>query len=270
MCFGAALVLVSTVYAQPSPRPAFEAASIKPNPNCRQVPNAGPSAGRLDLPCITPRMLIRAAYGGFSGGKLNTRFLDVVGGPGWLDSEWYAVTAKSEGKASAAQMMGPLLQALLEERFQVKVHIEVRESPVYVLTVAKDGKLAAAKEGSCVPIDPNHMPQPDASQPMPKFCGNASVKRGAGGFVAEIPGITMEELAGRMLPGYVGRPVVDQTGLAGRFDVHLEFALPGREVTDGAPSIFVAMQEQLGLKLSAGKAAMDVIVVDSAAKPTAD
>jgi len=286
-CAGLALMtgvlFIRASDAQSSPRPTFEVASVKPNPDCRPSPNAGPLQGRLELPCITPRMLIQAAYGGFTGEKLNARYLDVVGGPGWLDTEWYQVAAKAQGKPSAAQMMGPMLQVLLEDRFQLKVHIESRQSPVYALALAKAGKLSPAKEGNCVPIDLNNMPVPDPSVPEPKYCGGPSMKMSAGGLlIAEVPGVTMEEFAGRMLAAYVGRPVIDKTGLTGRFDIHLEFAREtsrqvngpaGTDVSvtsDDKPSIFVALQQQLGLKLSSDKAPIDLIVIDSVAKPTAN
>jgi uncharacterized protein (TIGR03435 family) len=272
------LVLIPAGDAQSSPRPTFEVASVKPNPNCRPSPNAGPLPGRLELPCITARMLIQAAYGGFTGEKLNARYLDAVGGPGWLDTEWYQVSAKAQGKPSVAQMMGPMLQALLEDRFQLKAHMESRQSPVYALTVARTGKLVPTKEGTCVAMDLNNMPAPDPSLPAPKYCGGPSMKVSAGGLlVLDVPGVAMEEFAGRLLATYVGRPiidrpVVDRTGLTGRFDIHLEFA---REATlsatsDDKPSIFVALTQQLGLKLSSDKAPIDVIVVESVAKPTAN
>jgi uncharacterized protein (TIGR03435 family) len=223
-------------------------------------------------------MLIQAAYGGFSGEKLNARYLEAVGGPGWLDTEWYQVSAKAQGKPPASQMMGPMLQALLEDRFQLRVRIEAKQSSVYALTVARAGKLPLAKERSCVPIDLNNMSASGSSVPAPKHCGNPSMKMSAGGLlVVEVPGVTMEEFAGRMLTAYIGRPiidlpVIDKTGLTGRFDIHLEFA---REATSSAtsddkPSIFVALSEQLGLKLSSDKAPVDVIVVDSVSKPTAN
>ncbi len=105
---------------------------------------------------------------------------------------------------------------------------------------------------------------------------------------ADWDGVTMAELAGRMLPAYVDRPVVDRTGLTGRFNVHLEFVPPrpvgpiflnGQEMPAPAPgaeapaepsgpSIFTALQKQLGLKLSPGKDPLDVIVVDRVERPS--
>jgi uncharacterized protein (TIGR03435 family) len=278
----AILLFAGILSAQPH-RPTFEVASVKASPGCQRGGGGGPSAGRLSLPCTNLRSLVRMAYGGFTGEALNARFLEVVGGPGWLDSELYTLEAKAEGNPTTGTMIGPMLQALLEERFQLKAHVEGRESPVYALTVAKSGpKLTPAKEGNCVEIDFKNLPKPDPSKPMPRFCGGPSMTMKDGKMVADIPGTTLEELCGRMLMTYAGRPVVDKTGLKGRFDMRLEFSrdtsmgpkpllngvptdLPS---ADGGPSIFTALQEQLGLKLVADKAPIDVIVVDSAQRPS--
>jgi uncharacterized protein (TIGR03435 family) len=271
----AVLAVAAALSAQT--RPTFEVASVKPAPGCSMSPNAGPSPGRLDFPCMGLRTLIRAAYGGFSGDKLNARPLEVVGGPSWLDSELFSVIAKAADNAPVSQMIGPMLQALLEERFQLKVHLEPRESPVYTLTVAKQGKLTPAKEGACEILDLNNLPKPGAN---PNLCGMPRMSGSPAGMKMDIVGTTMEEFAGRMLSNATGRPVVDKTGLTGRYDIHVEFSRdsmgPMRvngvdqpaPPSDGAPSIFTAVQEQLGLKLTSDKASFNVIVVDSAAKPT--
>lgn len=269
------------ILAAQSARPTFEVASVKAAPNCGMSMFGGPSGGRLDLPCVNLRTLIRIAYGGFTGEKLNARGTNVTGGPAWLDSETYQITAKAAEKVSAAILMGPMLQMLLEERFQLKVHKEAKDTPVYILSAVKPEKLTLAKEGSCVPIDLNNMPRPTPGTPMPKYCGGGSISFRNGAQIADLPGVTMEEFAGRMLPGFAGRPVVDKTGLAGRYDIHLEFS---RDPTAGpmmlngapmppppegaAPSIFTAVQEQLGLKLVPDRAPVEVIVVDSAQKPS--
>jgi uncharacterized protein (TIGR03435 family) len=282
------VLLIRAGNAQPMARPSFEAASIKLSPNCRPSPNAGPLLGRLEFACITPRMLIQAAYGGFTGEKLNARYLDAIGGPGWLDTDWYQISAKAQGKPSVAQMMGPMLQVLLEERFQLKVHIDSKPSIVFALTVSKAGRLRQTKEGSCKAIDLANMPAPDPSAPPPRYCGEPSMYMSPRGLlVLDVPGVTMEEFAGRMLGTYLGRPlidrpIVDKTGLTGRFDVKLEFArdrstanqpsgLAGsgpEGIPDEKPSIFGALQQQLGLKLSSDKASIPTIVIDAVSRPT--
>jgi uncharacterized protein (TIGR03435 family) len=274
----AILFLSGILNAQTPQRPAFEVATIKPSPNCTMSSGA-PTPGRLDIKCTTLRELIKGAYGIFAGEKIASRMLDVVGGPSWLDSDRFDLSAKAEGAAGISKMIGAMLQSLLEERFQLKVHVEPREKPVYILTVAKGtAKLTPSKEGSCVPIDLNNLPKPGA--PPQNFCGMPRTAFKNGVFSSDVFGATMEEFAGRVLGTQIDRPIVDKTGLTGRFDIHLEFArdmsammlngnpMPPPPPNDsGAPSIFAAVQ-QLGLKLSPDKAPVDVIVVDSAQKPS--
>ena len=171
-----------------------------------------------------------------------------------------------------------MLQALLEERFKLKVHKEFHEQPVYALTVGKSGsKLKSTQEGSCTPLDLNHMPpSPAPGRPAPKFCGHGSIQQRGGVAILESYGATLGYFAGSMLPNAnaLDRPVLDQTGLDGRFDIHLEYApsnpapAPGSTPPDTAgASIFTAVQEQLGLKLTVGKGPVAVLVIDHAERP---
>jgi uncharacterized protein (TIGR03435 family) len=278
-----ALFILTVAHAQPIERRSFEVATIKLAGDCRPNGRGGPSGDRFEMPCMPLRALIRIAYGAFNGDKPNAVIKEVVGGPSWLDSERYDINAKADGKATAPDTMGPMLQALLEDRFQLKVHTETRESPVYTLTVSKPGKLVPAKEGSCVPLDASNLGRPDDKGAMPKYCGGGSMRSTNGTMVADIPGSTMEEFAGRLLSSYLRKKVVDETGLTGRFDIHLEFSperpagpvmlngVPAPEVTipeSGAPPFTAAIAQQLGLKLSSDKAPVEVIVVDRAEKPS--
>jgi uncharacterized protein (TIGR03435 family) len=284
------LLFVSHGYAQPAPRPVFEVASIKPSTNCETSRSpAGVSPGRLTLPCISLRALIRAAYSAFVGETMSSRLLEVMGGPAWLDSDRYDISAKSEGNASGPQMMGPMLQTLIEERFSVKVHREPRDSQVYVLTVAKNNpRLRPAKAG-CTPMDLNNSSRPLPGDAPARYCGGGSGKSNGTALATDLYAVTMAEFAGRMITREVDRPVIDETGLTGPYDIHVEF-VPHRSRPEGltlvngtaspdaaspqedgaGPSIFVALQEQLGLKLSPAKRPLDVIVVDHAERPTAN
>ena len=269
---------------------AFEVASVKLNKNCDSV-GGSPSItpGRLNFPCFPLRALIRIAYGDlFVGATLNSRRMEALGGPGWLDTDRYSLSAKAEGKASTAEMMGIMLRTLLEDRFKVKVHKESRETPVYILTVAKsNSNLQPSKEGSCTPIDVNNLAAmvPRPGEPRPKYCGGGRARMGEDGvMISDWYGVTMDEFAGRMLSSHVDRPVIDKTGLTGRFDVHVEFvsdyAMSGPITLNGVPlsqapladqtgpSIFTALQAQLGLKLSPAKSPVEVVVVDGAEKPS--
>jgi uncharacterized protein (TIGR03435 family) len=265
-------------------------ASIKLNKNCDIGSGLfNLTHGRLNLPCSSLRALIRIAYGDvFVGASINSRRTEALGGPGWLDTDRYSLSAKAEGKASTAEMMGIMLKTLLEDRFKVKVHKESRETPVYILTVAKSNpNLQPSKEGSCTPIDVNNLAAmvPRPGEPRPKYCGTGGSRFGGSGVgMTDWYGVTMAEFAGRMLSSQVDRPVIDKTGLTGRFDVHVEFvsdyAVSGPITLNGVPlsqapsadptgpTIFTALQEQLGLKLSPAKSPVEVIVVDGAEKPS--
>lgn len=268
--------------AQTPARPTFEVASVKPSPADCAGPGRGlgPSPGRLELPCMTVRNLIRAAYGSLKGGQIAPRPMQVLGGPAWLDTDRYSISAKAEGQPSAIVMMGPMLQTLLEDRFQLKIHVEPKETPVYALTVSKTPKLTPTKEGSCVPVDLNNREHWNATGFMP--CGFPKMSPKDGMTAFEVNGITMEEFAGRLPIFPDPRHVVDRTGLTGRYDIRFSFVreFPGGTIqlngvnqpapppSDSAgPSIFTALQEQLGLKLSADKAPVDVLVIDSVQKP---
>ena len=87
------------------------------------------------MECVTLASLVQTAYGTFADGhSLNPRVLRIMDGPGWIDSEVYAIEAKANGNQPMAEMAGPMLQALLENRFQLKLHRDAREFPIYALT----------------------------------------------------------------------------------------------------------------------------------------
>jgi len=264
----------ATATAASPARPAFEVASIKLNPDCagdHQDEQFAP--GRVSVTCITLPNLIKAAYGTFANGpNSNPQRLRLFGAPDWMGSSRYNITAKAQGQTPMDQMFGPMLQMLLEDRFHLKVHRESRELPVYTMTVAKGGlKILPTKEGSCIPLDLNH-----ANQPSPNFCGRMTGKANGMHITDDAYGMSMAEIASRFLANRLDRPVSDKTGLAGLFDAHLEFARDNDTATpenpaaaaDMAPSIFTAVQEQLGLKLSPDKGPVEVLVIDHVEKPS--
>jgi uncharacterized protein (TIGR03435 family) len=264
------LAVVAISHAQ-TPRPQFEVASVKRNTECGNRRGGGvpPAPGRLNLGCQTPMGLIQAAYVGFANGvSINLKIPEITGAPAWAQSDTYDVTAKAEDHAPVAQMWGPMLQALLEDRFKLKIHRDTKEVSVFLLTVAKGGvKLAQTKDGSCVVIDPDHLPAPPKpGEPRPNFCGNMSMPRNGSVTTLTGHGLTMEFLAGGPLSRWVGRPILDKTGLSGMYDIQIEFAPD--EATDGAaPSIFAALLK-VGLKLEAGKGPVETLVIDHLERPT--
>jgi uncharacterized protein (TIGR03435 family) len=174
-----------------------------------------------------------------------------------------------------------MLKSLLRDRFELKVHSEVRDASVFELTADKRGlKLAMTKEGSCKPINLNTLlaaPPELRSDESPPDCGLNQFKIINGVTVFTARGITLSELAA-WLTSFVGRPVVEHIGAPTLFDVHLEFKLSQTPASTGpsiepAPqdlSIFVAVKEQLGIDLIPGKAPQESIVIDSVKRPSAN
>jgi uncharacterized protein (TIGR03435 family) len=183
----------------------------------------------------------------------------IVGVPGWGDNELYDIDAKVDGadieamaKLSQEQRFA-MLQPVLEDRFKLKYHYETRELADFGLVVAKGGPNAE----NLKPSDPSH------TKPTWKYAGR---------YVLTGLGFTMEELCFLVLSTESQRFVVDKTGLTGRYDVSLRWsreALDGSATAEAAgPSIFTAVQEQLGLRLEPIKVATKIIVVDSVERPS--
>lgn len=282
------MVSSAVSFAQAPTRPQFDVASIKENTTCHgmKAKDPIPHPGALTIPCTTLKDLVQLSYVMFAnGGIRNPEKVDIIGGPAWMDSEYFDIAAKADG-ALVDQMVGPMLQSLLEDRFKVQVHRDKKDAPVYLLTVTKASrKLSPTKDGSCIVVDLSHPPAPPApGEPRPRFCGSRNMQgKGGGVMLMSAYGMTMAELAGERLPEFVGRPVLDRTGLTGMFDFEIEFAVElrmgGRGGGDATPEraaetsgdpIFTALQQQLGLKLESSKAPIPVLVIDRAEKPTAN
>ena len=280
------LALAAPAAAQSAgPKPAFEVASIKLESNCggrsRGI-NQIPTPGRLSIPCTSVQELIQAAFVIFAKGDTpEMTLIDITGGPAWVRSDLYGINAKAEDGTPVAKMIGPMLRALLEDRFQLRVHRETKEGPVYFLTAPNGApKLKPTPEGSCVPIDMNKLPKP--GEPMPKWCGNQNMRSTNGrNFTLSSTGATMKDLATNLLSNALDRKVIDKTGIDGRFDISLEFAAdssllfyqaPQPTSSDAlppapeGPNIFMAL-DHLGLKLERGKGPVEVLVIDRIERP---
>jgi uncharacterized protein (TIGR03435 family) len=253
----AIILLLAAVTAQ-VPRPSFEVATVKPRTNDPAGRGGGaPLPGRLNLGCVPLRDLIHTAFLDYADG-LGVNGPQIKGGPGWIDDSFYEINAKAKDNAPFAEMAGPMLQSLLEERFALKAHRETKELPVFLLTVAKSGlKMQRTKEGSC--------------QPGPERCGPRRMRSaspttiGIGG-----RGMTVTEIFSGIISNMVGGPIIDKTGLDGRFDFTLEWTPGGINAPADAtgPSIFTAVEEQLGLKLTSGKGPVEVVVIDHVERPS--
>ena len=259
--FALAALAISTsaMLAQsPAPRPkfdAFEVATVKP---VDSDPNSGrfitmQGTNRFVEKDYTLKLLIAAAY------DLNPK--TISGGPPWLGSDHYDILAVTPGEVRPdhdEQMS--MLRNLLTERFNLKFHREPKVFSIYELQVAKDGpklKSTGAAAGDPVVVGPGVVyPQK-----------------------VVLPGrnATMGNFVSLLQRAILDRPVVDKTGLAGRYDFDLEWApdetqfggavTPATEGTT-SPPLFEAVQQELGLKLVATKGPVDALVVDSAGRPT--
>jgi uncharacterized protein (TIGR03435 family) len=266
---GANLLLLAAAASAQSPI-QFEIASIKPHPGIGNLVHIQPyPGGRLIVENYSLRLLILTAYG--------VQPFQISGGPDWINSQRYDIEAKADGSPSGKQMTGPLLQALLADRFKLTLHRETKQLPVYELTVAKGGpKLKPSPEGGCIPfsIDSAALPPLRApGEPHPTFCGFLGFGVEGLDRKLEMAGVTIAELASSLSRGEL-RTVLDKTGLAGTFDVNLHWSVDPAASTEPAPatgpSLFAAIQEQLGLKLESSKGPVEVLVIDHVEKPSAN
>jgi uncharacterized protein (TIGR03435 family) len=251
--------------------PAYEVVSIKPHKDedkfggsmSRSMPDGFTATG------MTLQMLIRGAY--------DKEENEILEAPGWFKSEKYDIKAKIDDadieafkkldREQANTMRDRMMQGMLADRFKLTLHHETREWPIYALVVAKSGsKLQDSKPE-------NH-----------KEGYSMRVSRGE----MSAQGAPVSSIV-RFLSGQLGHHVIDKTGLTGKYDYILKWApeegernmfpaAPGGNAGSAAlpapdsngPSIFTALQEQLGLKLESQKGPVDVLVIDHAEKSTAD
>jgi uncharacterized protein (TIGR03435 family) len=221
---------------------SFEVASIKFHPGPITMSGGGIHGVTLSDTALTLLNLIEDAYA--------LRRDQISGGPSWIDSDHYDVIAKAEGEGTlAGERAMQMLRTLLTDRFQLKVHRETKETPVFELVVGKGG------------------PKLKASSADAK--GRNFVSANSAGMHMEATNGTMEKLA-RQLSVTAGRPVIDKTSLAGYYAYTLDW-LPANltpQPDSDIPSIFTAVQEQLGLKLESAKAPVEMLIIDRAEKPS--
>jgi uncharacterized protein (TIGR03435 family) len=249
---------------------SFEVASVRPSgPKSIQGSDGGP--GSRDPERYTDgnaplRSLIFTAYG--------LKFYDEqISGPGWIGTEKYDIAVKLPPGATKEQFR-QMLQNLLAERFKLVVHGETKEFPVYELVVAKGGpkfkESAALPSSATVPGPGEFNRRTDGTAALPPGRPgliNSFVNKPTG-MIARLEARQqpIERLAEMLYnPTNAGRPVLDKTGLTGKYDFTLEYDVM-RGADNPGLSILDAVQEQLGLKLVPAKAPFDVIVVDHAEK----
>ena len=254
----AVILSASGIAAQsPAPRPkfnAFEVATIKPvdgDPKAgRYITMQGPH--RFIAKGYTLKLLIAAAY------SLNSR--TISGGPEWIESDHYDILALTPGDVQPThdEQMA-MLRNLLAERFKLSFHREEKEFSIYALTVAKNGP--KLKESASPPDDP------------PVLIGSVHPDR----ILLPARNATMADFTSMLQRAILDRPVVDRTGLSGRYDFDLEWApdetqfggdIPPASANASAAPFFTAIQEQLGLKIEATRGPVAALVVDKAERPS--
>jgi uncharacterized protein (TIGR03435 family) len=255
---------------------SFEVASIKPNHSGEVRFFVGWQPGRFNATGMTVKFLITLAY--------DVKDFQVSGGPSWVNSERYDIDAKEPDsiaqemdklpREQRQQLARSMLQSLLADRFQLKLTRGTKELPAYALVVAKNGpKLQEAKPVDTPPDAPSG-PNGHPRGPMMRIGRGELNAQGVGlGFLASV------------LSQQLGRQVLDQTGLKGNYDLTLKWTPeqgegmmmggPGGPPPDGAPppdasgpSIFTALQEQLGLRLEATKAPAEALTIDHVERPS--
>jgi uncharacterized protein (TIGR03435 family) len=193
----------------------------------------------------------------------------IEGLTGWMKSSTFDLTAKVSGENVAAYnklnvaQRREMLQTLLTERFQLKTHLETKTLPLYDLVIDKSG--SKLKPTTALPA-----PSPEEQKAHPEKYTPSSTTMGPGMF--EATAMPVRTLASQ-LASVVGKPVHDATGLTGSYDISLHFRPDDTSAagdTTDAPSVFSAVQEQLGLKLVPTKGPVETLVVDAAQKPEAN
>jgi uncharacterized protein (TIGR03435 family) len=266
-----AIGVVATVAIQAQspavPQPQFDVASIRLSKNPEPGGNVEITPGRFRGKDLALQWLILTAYR-IKSGNLSGDL------PSWTIDLRYDIDANT-GDSSGEDQILLALQTLLRDRFNLRLHREMRQEPVYFLKVGKNG--ITMPPGRCVPV----------KMDFPNECWG----QGADGLIRTLDwrgvrmsdptGVAYRSLAGQ-LAASVQRPVIDKTGLTGTFDVHLRWAVePAPTVAAGAlpdtamptadlraPSIFDAVEEQLGLTLESGRGPVEHLVVDHAEKPS--
>jgi uncharacterized protein (TIGR03435 family) len=231
----------------------FEVASIKPSaPGGHGVQIQTTPGGRFVTKNVNLKFLIQFAY--------DVKGFQITGGPGWMNSDSYDIEAKpeSEERKVTDVELKQMVRALLTDRFKLTLHHDTKEMPVYVLLAGKGGPKLQQAEGE-----------------------HGQMRMGRG--MVSAKKVTMAQLA-NSLANQLGRNVIDRTGLTGGFDFELKWTPDENESfgpkemmrADGAapggpppsdpagPSIFTALQEQLGLKLETQKGPVEILIIDGA------
>jgi uncharacterized protein (TIGR03435 family) len=273
----ACAVTIGTTLPAAQQAVSFEAASVKPgDPSAQGQSIRIQPGGRFTVVNMPLRTLITFAY--------QLQAYQLVGGPSWIGNDRFDIVAKIDGEVAPPVTPGQpdramlAMRTLLADRFKLVGRRETREMDTYAMVLAKPGQPGPSLKPAAADCSPEAMAArraaPQGSLP-PLFCG----LRFQGPGKLALSGMPLSFYA-TSLSNQVGRFVVDKTGLEGRWDFTLSFApapAPGQQaeavpgaLDPGAPDLFTALREQLGIKLDAVKGPVDVFVIDSVERPAPD
>jgi len=283
------VALAALAHGQPGPV-RFEVASVKHCDPGGQPGTISASAGRLVVNCMNVMGLINQAFVTYANGSMNLlgdRLMQTENAPAWLNSERYSIEGKAAAAMPPGMMRGPMLATLLAERFQLKVHSETRQVSVYNLIVAKDGpKLERYTDGSCTTFDFDHPPVPARGKPLGQLCKLSRITPDS----YDLRGVTLAEFGVDLARG-LDRNVVDKTGIAGVFNIHVDLAgrgsqllsapaapppgaasAPTAQPRDNDPqevfSTIQAIVQKLGFRLESGRGPARFLVIDRIERPS--
>ncbi len=268
------LLAFAVVSAQTS-QPAFDAVSVKVNTGGTGPTRVATFPNRFSAVNATLHMLVRYAF--------NVPDYRLSGGPNWMDADRFDIEGAA-GRTAEFDEIRAMTRAALEDRFRLRSHVEKRDQPLFVLTVARrDGKLGdqmAPATDECKPLTPpKGFPPPPPPPP-----GGASAGGPRGPSILSPFAISGRKLAMSMLvatlSNALNRHVVDRTNLTGTFDLDLYWlpdqlpltppGAPPMPIDPTWPPLSTALQEQLGLRLDSSRGPVDVLVIDSVEKPSSD
>jgi len=243
ICAAVSLIIVgvANLIAQ-EPAPSFDVVSVRENTSGSSASSlSGPRPGRFAITNMPLRFIVLEAFG----------LLDhqLIGGQNWITTTSFDISATFPQGSAPERDWRPMLQKVLVDRFGLVVHRDRREVPTYDLVLARKGGALGAQ---LVPRD--------RGCDAPPACTLLVNRQSLTARTQAIEKITPA------LQSLTGRPVVDRTGLAGTFDIDLRWSAAG----DDGPSIFTALQEQLGLRLEPSKGLAEVVVIDAIRRPTPD
>jgi uncharacterized protein (TIGR03435 family) len=254
----AILVLCLQYAAAQAARPQFEVASVKHSIDGEDSDFQVLPGGRMVAADRTVSDLIFHAY--------RLRPYQIPDKPEWANSEHYDIEAKADGNPTYNEMM-VMLQSLLQDRFNLKVHWGTTDQPVFLITAGKGGVQLKPSTAPCVRFDQTASIQPVDEQTHLSDCRDSLFGGEQRRWIAE--NIGMSDVTFMLsCECLLGRKVIDMTGFTGRFDFTLEFAADPLKTDASALSLLTAFQDQLGLKVDSGRAPVEVLVVDSVSKPS--